>query len=180
MKIVSINTIAMVAALYVTVCAQSALGCVCTPPVKGEAIEVTAERDFGRASAVVVAKVVGFEFRRGIASSELMLNDPLLVDPTKFETKMVTFEIERIWKGKASKMVFATEYLRTDTGDTIGSSCNFDFEVGSRYLVFATESRGVLRTRECSGTRKLTGSLEEKAILTHFGSFCLPGDPDGD
>lgn len=155
---------------------QNALACRCV--LVDESINSFAERAFGRSSAVFVAKVVGFEFRKGIPGSEFMSRDPLLADPNKFQTKVVKLEFERIWKGRVSKLVFATDELKTDSGMTFSSSCDFNFEAGARYIIFADESKGVLRTNVCSGTRKLTGSDDEKAILDYIGSLCLPDDPD--
>lgn len=156
--------------------AQNAFACVCSV-VEGESIEMTSEKAFNRSSKVFEGKIVGFEFKRGLPASESVSKDPAFNDPDKFETMVVKFEMGRIWKGRDTKFVFATYQLKSDSGISMSSSCDFNFEVGEKYLVFANETKGVLRIGFCAGTRKLTGSAEDKAILKYFGTFCLPDDP---
>lgn len=177
MKNSTIRSIFILLVVTFGVGVQSTFACRCVQA--GKNLAAMTEKAFTRSNAVFVAKVVGFEFRRGIAKPNLTYNDPLLANPDKFETKVVKFEFENIWKGSESKIVFATNELKTDSGMTISSSCDFDFEAGARYLVFASESQGVLRSSLCTGTRKLTGSPDDEAILGFLSlQFCLPEDPD--
>ena len=77
----------------------------------------------------------------------------------------VTLEVRQSWKGVDT----STVEVVTNAG---GGSCGFNFEVGHRYLVFA--SRGGADPRPnvstCSRTREYAGSSEDIAFLSSLGS----------
>jgi hypothetical protein len=57
-----------------------------------------------------------------------------------------TFEVTRIWKGKAEK-----KEITVETG--IGwSDCGYDFKIGASYIVYCHEADGVLYTGICTRT----------------------------
>jgi hypothetical protein len=83
---------------------------------------------------------------------------------------VTTFEVEEMWKGSPDTTVRVRTCgaLRRDLG--LGYSCDpsFMFQVGARYLVFAT--REPLETDECLPTGLIEGSQRSQAALQWLAS----------
>ncbi len=77
-----------------------------------------------------------------------------------------TFEVSEVWKGEATPTVI----IRTARDS---ASCGFSFVAGESYVVYATESEGVLSTNLCSRTAPLANAEED---LTALGEGQVP-DP---
>ena len=122
-----LSTLASVAA-----CA-SALACSCdtTPDVAGEV---------ARSDAVFAGRVMKMAIERRVAEPGL---------PRETEVLVCTFAVVARLKGIAEKkeVVVVTS--------TQGSACGFPFEIGSKYLVYASVFRGELETSICRRTRQL-------------------------
>ena len=78
---------------------------------------------------------------------------------------VVTLQVRQIWKGVEGETVQVTT--------SSGASCGFDFEMGGRYLVFASRRGGDSRPRVslCSFTRAYNGTGEPAAF---FASLAAP------
>jgi hypothetical protein len=70
-----------------------------------------------------------------------------------FTTK---FKVDEYWKGLSTEEIIII-------GD--GSSCEYPFTVGEKYLVYAYISKDVLTTGACIGNTKLVDAAEELKIL---------------
>lgn len=92
-----------------------------------------------------------------------------------FEGQVVTFEDGRVqmritqaWKG------IDTETLEFSAGPAI---CQYPFEVGGFYLVYAERSDSGLATHLCSRTRSIMDAEEDLRVL---GAGITPVDPNGE
>jgi len=86
--------------------------------------------------------------------------------------RRVTLRIFHTWKGEINKWVFIT------TGSGSGD-CRIDFEVGERYLVYASGKTNALSTSTCTRTRVLddaTKDLNELFRLTAKPKDKIPED----
>lgn len=73
-------------------------------------------------------------------------------------SKQITLNIDRSWKGDVASST------KVSTGmDSAG--CGFEFEVGSSYLVYATQSEGELYTGLCSRTALLSSASADVLAL---------------
>ncbi|MBX5445564.1 hypothetical protein [Sphaerobacter sp.] len=75
-----------------------------------------------------------------------------------FGSARVTLAAETVWKGPLQT------HFDVEGGNGVGD-CTVAFEVGERYVVFATGDPGnVLYTSVCDGTRRLTGAADLAAL----------------
>lgn len=72
------------------------------------------------------------------------------------QTKHVTIEVDRVWKGTVGNKVVVT--TATD-----GAACGFDFTVkgDATYLIYAYENKGVLGTNICTRTTTLAAGAAD-------------------
>ncbi len=78
----------------------------------------------------------------------------------------VAFRVEKVWKGKTLKEInMSTGAVDKGDGTKVISSCDYGFEMGKRYLVYATGSGEKMRTSECTGTGQLKSSDERIKFL---------------
>ena len=130
--------------------AGSSFACTCgdTPPSVAEA------RD--NALAVFSGKVVDTEYRDGA----------VFLDGTRAGAELtVRFKIERWWKGDPIPEVFLfTEQYASDSS-MIVSDCAARFEIGKRYLVYASFFFGRLRATYCSRTSEIGRASEDLKLL---------------
>ena len=76
----------------------------------------------------------------------------------------VTIAADRVWRGEAAGDVIVY------TGGA-GVGCGFPFEVGQKYLVYATARHGQLQTSRCSRTRRFS---EVRQDLEYFDDLKKP------
>lgn len=124
-------------------------------------------RNSAKQSTVVFAgKVVGFEYRKGIPKHNLVLRDKESDNYTDYETQVVKFQVERWWKGEATSEIFlVTDNIKNSDETANSSSCDYSFEEGKSYLVYAKGKEGELRTNVCARTKPLTKAEEDLKIL---------------
>lgn len=71
-----------------------------------------------------------------------------------------TFSVEQVIKGPVGS---ARQTLRTFLG---GAACGYEFKVGTRYIVYATNSASGLTTGLCSGTDVLSQAVPTTVTTT--------------
>jgi len=119
-------------------CSVGALACVC-PSFSGETLEQETASRFRDAKAVFAGKVVKLEKVDG--------------ETSRLRT---TIKVERWWKGELSEEIVLV-------GD--GSSCDYYFTLGEKYLVFAYEREGRLKTGSCSRNVTLDKAAVQLRVL---------------
>jgi hypothetical protein len=146
-----------------TVGSAPAFGCKCAPPPPAlKTARELAEWNAKGAEAIFEGKVERVELKSSLAEGRIGDVIPATVeeDPPVMQ---VSFQVSRAYRGAPQKHL----KLKTGLG---GGDCGFDFEVGKRYLVYAsTDDAGQLSTGICTGT----ALLEE----SHGNLGYLRGDP---
>ena len=84
--------------------------------------------------------------------------------------RLFVFNISKAWKGKAAGKV-AVESLSE------GSLCGVNFQVGQKYLVYASRGGKNLRASLCSRTRHLKGAAQDIAELSDPRPLAPPPAP---
>lgn len=103
----------------------------------------SAQEELERSSAVFSGEVIGILDKNKnsyIQSSA----DPIAI----------LFEVEETWKGVTQSQVVV--YTERDE-----ASCGYQFEINTKYLVFAYESGGSFKTSYCSKTTPLTLAIDD-------------------
>ena len=139
-----------------------ACGCVSMPNESvSDAVKYAAEQS----TMVFAGKVIGFEYRKGIPNQYMESRKKDLGKDFEYETKVVKFQVARWWKGEATtEVVLATDETKNSDGTGSGSSCDYHFQEGETYLVYAYGKGSELRTHTCARTR-LLGKTEDLKIL---------------
>lgn len=120
-------------------------------------------------NAVFSGKVIRFEYRKGIPPRSYLKLEPGI----DWETKVAVFAVDRWWKMPASnEVVLVTDEMRSSNGNSVGSSCDYYFDLNETYLVFASGSESELRTHACSSTRPLASFSSD--FLDVLGRGNLP------
>ena len=125
---------------------EVALGCVCfglpekPTPEQARAMLV---KDFNEASAVFSGEVVALD------------------------TFKVKFKVAKLWKGDfGDEVVMSTGTKDNGDGSHTSSSCNYDFKLGEKYLVYAYgDSPEEMQARACTRTRPLKYAEQEMKDL---------------
>ena len=117
------------------------------------------------AAMVFAGKVVGFEYRKGVPGRFRQPSKDDQGRDIEWETKFVKFKAERWWAGEPATEVFlATDEGRSSTGIGSASSCDFYFEVGKTYLVYAHRDRNAFRTHSCTRTSLLSNTKDLQVL----------------
>jgi hypothetical protein len=130
--------------------AQSALACMCggTPGV------AEARRNAG---VVFLGEAVASEYQKGAKHPD---------GKDAGEELTVRFRVERWWKGNpAAETVLFTEQYRAPDLSTSIVICAYQFEVGKRYIVYASLLDGKLRANYCSRTSEVKQAAEDLRLL---------------
>ncbi len=103
----------------------------------------SAQEELERSSAVFSGEVIGFldKNTNGLMQSSV---DPIAV----------LFEVEETWKGVTQSQVIV--YTVRDE-----ASCGYQFALNTKYLVYAHESDGSLKTNYCSKTTLLSLAVDD-------------------
>ncbi|MGB7068567.1 MAG: hypothetical protein WBD22_03675 [Pyrinomonadaceae bacterium] len=113
-------------------------------------------------TAVFAGKVIGFEYRKGIPTESRRKVEGRQIE---YETLVVKFRVERWWKDEGSEVFLITSYTKNSDGTTTISSCDYEFNEGDTYLVYAYGKKGELRTSFCTRTKLLKKADEDLRIL---------------
>lgn len=107
----------------------------------------SASEELERSSAVFSGEVIRFLDKN---TNYLMQSS---ADPIA-----VLFEVEETWKGVTQSQVIVYT-VRDET------SCGYQFSLNTKYLVYANESDGLLKTSYCSKTTPLTLAVDDMEEL---------------
>jgi hypothetical protein len=150
---------------------SSVLACSCGDnPKEGETQEERLARqvkgELQTASAVFSGQLLSAEYQKGYVNAFREKKAERTGKKIEYETLVLTFAVERSWKGDAlSRMTLVTKKTRDETGSETHSSCDIDFTVGERYLIYAYGDKDRLGTGYCTRTGKLQGAEEDFKIL---------------
>lgn len=143
--------ISLVFVLGVSVPAVVACGC---PDMPGISFADKIKGAVKNADAVFLGKVDRFEWVVGVPNVLIEMERENIPGLT-WESKTVVFKPDRLWKGSADPdIVVATDSARRSDGISTVSSCDYQFEEGKTYLVFAHQEGWYLKTGACSLTRR--------------------------
>jgi hypothetical protein len=122
------KSILLVFALFVILigCAPT-LACVCDLPLKRVSLKTAGSKAKTTARVVFSGKVI------------------------EIDEATVKFSVEGLWKGAPAQEII----LPNSAGGSIVSDCAYRFELGERYLVYASGSGIQLNTNKCSRTTVL-------------------------
>jgi len=128
---------------------SSALGCVCVPS-QGVAKELK------ESGAVFSGKFIGTEYRKVAADEVITSNGGGGGKGVGQEVLVLKFQVERWWKGANTREVkIVTDRIKSSDGSVTITDCDFPFEAGKRYLVFAYRDEDGLKTNICTRTKIL-------------------------
>jgi hypothetical protein len=138
---------------FVFALSETALGCECVPqpPEKPSPEEASAARakDFNGATVVFTGKVV------------------------EADTFKLKFKVDKVWKGDVGKeFVMSTGAKKYEDGSYSRSSCDYGFNPGDEYLVYAYPvdpplhpGSTELQARQCTRTKLLKDAKEDIEAL---------------
>ena len=112
--------------------------------------------EFKSSTAVFSGKVIAQEYKRVTDTSYTDVN---------IEVLHVKLKVDRWWKGSGDVEVIVQPGLSRGPGYTRRSGDTFYFTSNESYLVFASASKGSLRTSDCSRTKTLDKAEEELKVL---------------
>lgn len=123
------------------------------------------------ADAVFIGKASRFDYINGVPNDFLQMRLASVPGLT-WETKTVVFDVDQFWKGLDGRDVsIVTDTTRNSDGTSSTSSCEYPFEEGKTYLVFARIDGPYLRNNACSFTRR---DDQTKEILPLLGDGKKP------
>jgi len=123
----------------------------CGCPGRVENITKAVTQDFNQASIVFSGNVAAAEWMP-------MIEKNSLGQKIKAETLVLKFAVDSWWKGKTKdEVVWHTTQIRyPDLGEgKMGFNCEYGFEVGKKYLVYAINFEGELKALVCGGTKRI-------------------------
>lgn len=133
-------------------------------------VDVLVKGQLETSSAVFLGKVVGYEFRKDLAT-ELF---GALVRPEELgenEVKLVRFKVDRWWKTQLPpEVLLITHEWRKPAREgeltsTVWSTCQLPFIEGESYLVYASGPTDKLQYRACSRTATLVKAADDLKVL---------------
>ena len=87
--------------------------------------------------------------------------------PNKGKRRVVKVKVEKWWKGgNAREVLLHTGFTKHPNGMLVVLSEDFNFQNGEKYLVYAYERDGKLRTNSCTRTRKLADAKDDMRELS--------------
>lgn len=159
------TTFAIVITLFAHA-AACACGCVALPPqASDEVIAVDVIRGYERATAVFSAEVLSREY---VAREQAPAGEP-----AGAEVMVVKLAVEERWKGEAvGEVVIHTSTIKFRSvegngvygGGVASGGCDYSFEVGKRYLVYASGAER-LRAHSCSRTKPVEEAERDVRVL---------------
>lgn len=129
-----------------------ASACVC-------AGEESVTQAFKHSDAIFAATYIGGEYRRGIKNQfmEMRRSDGEKVDG--YTVLVLKFEVKTWWKGAGThEVIITTSDTRMPDGSESVSDCEFGFEKGKTYLVYANADGGYLYSGACTRSAELSSA----------------------
>jgi hypothetical protein len=127
------------------------------------------------ADTVFIGNVRRFDFLAGVPNE--YLEERRKTNPgLTWETKTGVFKVDAWWKGPVDAEAYVvTDSTRGSDGTGSESSCDYGFEKGKTYLVFARKYGEYLKNIACSFSRR---DDQIKDILPLLGEGKKPINPD--
>lgn len=127
---------------------------------------LSAENSFEKSSFVFSAKVVGFEYRKGIPNPMMDSYERSFNKKIDYETLVVKFQVKSYWKGAMpSETILLTDATKNSDGTSTSSSCDYRFKKDETYLVYASGNLDELRTNFCMRTRPIKEAEDDLRTL---------------
>ena len=103
-------------------------------------------------------------FRRAVVTSLKQADIVFSGEVIEMDGLIVKFKVGTAWKGDIKDEIsMVTGAIRSEDGFILSSMCDYNFEPGKKYLVFANGSEGKLKASKCSWT----GILGERERFTN-------------
>lgn len=154
-----------------------ALACGCGS-MPGETIESIVTGAVNTSSMVFQGEVVGFDYKKGIHSEFDSGQMDSAGRQLGYETMVVKFKVESWWKGGlASEILLVSGQNRYSDGTRSTNSCEFDFQKGKTYIVFAdlNKAAAMPQTNSCGSTHEAKDEYgRADAIRKVLGKGTLP------
>jgi hypothetical protein len=123
----------------------------CGCPARSEDIKKAVNEEFNKSSLVFSGKVV--------ESKWIPITEKNYIDKKiKAEVLVLKFAVNEWWKGKTkNQVIWRTSNIRfPDMNSGMGgSNCEFSFDLGRNYLVYASSIKGKLTASVCGGTTRI-------------------------
>ena len=127
---------------------------------------MTTEQSIEKSKAVFSGEVIGFEYHKGIPNWSMDESAKRTGKVIDYETLVVKVRVRQWWKGETPMEIYLlTNTTRDADGSLTQSSCDFTFQKGETYLIFAAGKENDYRTSNCQRTRKLTEAKDDLNIL---------------
>jgi hypothetical protein len=160
------------AVLILSINVSASLACVCVSLDVPLADELKSA--FKNADSIFLGKVKRFDFIKGVPN-EYLESRRETVPGLTWETKTAVFDVDSYWKGTDDPEIsIVMDTTRNSDGSGSSSSCEYSFEEGKTYLVFARKQGEFLRNIACSFTRR-DDQIEE--IMPLLGEGKRPVKP---
>ena len=158
-----LKTLFLATILSTVLCVSSTLACGCTEI--GQPLADKLEWALKNSAGVFYGKVDRFVWLTGVPTPFVV--DDMKFDPATAKTKTAVFTVERWWKGDSfdPEALVVTDEFKYGDGYGGGTSCDYGFEQGKTYLVFATKRGKYLTTHSCDLTRQENQSKEIRDLL---------------
>jgi hypothetical protein len=130
---------------------SSAFGCSCpTIGATSEQLKGARLKDVERAVAVFSGEVI------------------------ELEENKVKFKVDKIWKGDSVDEITMTIQQGKYNGKSVRTSCDYHFELGEKYLVYAYQINDELNTGACSRTTPLKQVERVEEEMKRLDEIKLP------
>jgi hypothetical protein len=138
---------------------SSVLACLCDK-------RPTFSGSFEQSAAVFSGKVIKAEYKKHI-SPELTESKAEPTDnKAEYEVLVITFEVERWWKGgTTAEVLLVTGQAKLSNGKIWVTTCEYEYTLGEKYLVFAQGDKDRLVSGICTLTNKLNEAKKELELL---------------
>ncbi len=123
----------------------------CGCPARNKDITKAVNEEFNKSSLVFSGKVVEAKWIP-------IMEEKASGNSIKAEVLTLKFAVDNWWKGKTkNQVIWRTSSIRyPDLGEgTTGSNCEFGFNLGRKYLVYASSIKGKLVASVCGGTTRI-------------------------
>jgi hypothetical protein len=145
----------------------------CGCPGRSEDIMKAVSEEFNKSSLVFSGKVVEAKWIP-------IMEENASGKSIKAEVLTLKFAVDSWWKGKTkNQVIWRTSTIRyPDLGEAkMGSNCEFGFNLGKKYLVYASNIKGKLVAFVCGGTTRIENAdndIQELQKLKEVKTKNLP------
>jgi hypothetical protein len=135
------------------------LACVCDGSDSVEAA-------FNKADSVFSGVFVSAEYRKGIVNQFQEMQAEAYGMKIDYQVLVLKFQVIHRWKGaSAREVILVTSQTRAADGMESISDCDYVFEKGRKYLIYAYGKPDELATSACSRTAELKRARKDLRVL---------------